>query len=97
MADVLRQKTKHVAITNKVSKVTEKSKTLPKPLEKTAEDKLKRIIGYENVKNQVQRWDAVVMRNKFKDQLNFPLKNSHLKLVNSNDFLKQFRVNIKIF
>lgn len=94
LAQVLKKKPKHTSITHKLKKVTRKSKTLPKPLEKSAEDKLKRIIGYESIKRQIKRWNAVVTRNSLKDHITFPLNDNTLKLENRSTFLNQFQVSV---
>ncbi|KAK6628464.1 hypothetical protein RUM43_002279 [Polyplax serrata] len=91
LANILKKTAKHASITNKLIKVTEKSKTLPKPLEKHAEDKLKRMVGFEGVQKQLKRWNAVVEKNNLKDHLVFPLANTSMKLETSNSFHKQFK------
>lgn len=61
-------------IVKKLRYLQQKNKVLPKPLEKPAAERIKRTVGYDKVKDELQKWDSVVTRNRTAEQLSFPLK-----------------------
>ncbi|KAF2883321.1 hypothetical protein ILUMI_22823 [Ignelater luminosus] len=89
LTKVLKKRAKHVEIGNKVSKAQHDTKTLPKPLEKSRADRIRRTVAFEGVKKQLDRWDAVVTSNRASNQLSFPLPN--VKLEDNKNFT-EFRL-----
>ncbi|KAG5325321.1 UT14B protein, partial [Pseudoatta argentina] len=70
----LEQKGDQSNLTKKLRYIQQKNKVLSKPLEKPAAERIKRTVGYEKVKKELQKWDSVVTRNRTAEQLSFPLK-----------------------
>ncbi|KYN05167.1 U3 small nucleolar RNA-associated protein 14 like protein B [Cyphomyrmex costatus] len=70
----LEQKGDQSNLTKKLRYIQQKNKVLSKPLEKPAAERIKRAVGYEKVKEELQKWDSVVTRNRIAEQLSFPLK-----------------------
>ncbi|KAL0105032.1 hypothetical protein PUN28_016570 [Cardiocondyla obscurior] len=70
----LDQKGDQSNIIKKLRYIQQKNKVLPKPLEKPAAERIKRTVGYGNVKEELQKWDSIVSRNRTAEQLSFPLK-----------------------
>ncbi|KAE8746197.1 hypothetical protein FOCC_FOCC007069 [Frankliniella occidentalis] len=87
LAKSLSLKASHGEIARKLKATQKKSKTLPKPLEKPAANKIRREVGFENVKEQLSQWDPVVLRNRISDDLVFPLKSSKGTRLNPEEFL----------
>lgn len=69
---------------------------MPTPLEKPAAEKIKRKLGYSKVKNEMNKWNGLVQRNRLKDHLTFPLENNQMKIQDSTQFLSKFKV-FKLF
>ncbi|KYN09105.1 PREDICTED: U3 small nucleolar RNA-associated protein 14 homolog A [Trachymyrmex cornetzi] len=61
-------------LTKKLRYIQQKNKVLSKPLEKPAAERIKRTVGYDKVKKELEKWDSVVTRNRTAQQLSFPLK-----------------------
>uniref|UniRef100_A0A8D8UWS9 U3 small nucleolar RNA-associated protein 14 homolog A n=1 Tax=Cacopsylla melanoneura TaxID=428564 RepID=A0A8D8UWS9_9HEMI len=72
----LKKKPSNVHIAKKITAVHDarKNLTLPKPLEKIHSDKIEREVAFENVKEDISKWDPIVFDNRTSDQLKFPLK-----------------------
>ncbi|KYM96134.1 U3 small nucleolar RNA-associated protein 14 like protein A [Cyphomyrmex costatus] len=70
----LEQKEDQSNLIKKLRYIQQKNKVLSKPLEKPAAERIKRAVGYEKVKEELQKWDSVVTRNRIAEQLSFPLK-----------------------
>uniref|UniRef100_A0A1A9WHZ3 U3 small nucleolar RNA-associated protein 14 homolog A n=1 Tax=Glossina brevipalpis TaxID=37001 RepID=A0A1A9WHZ3_9MUSC len=71
---ILKGKEKHIEAGKELKNVTNAKKVLNKPLEKPAAGRIKRSIGYENVKKKLARWDAVVTKNRAEETQIFPLR-----------------------
>lgn len=89
LVDVLDKTNKHLQLGKTLKKTISKKKILPKPLEKPAADRLQRAINFEKAKVKLDRWDAIVAKNRSADHLVDIL---HLNLNN-----EQFFLNLKIF
>jgi U3 small nucleolar RNA-associated protein 14 len=53
---------------------------------------IQRSVGFQNVKTQLGRWNAVVHSNRAADQLTFPLKQSAVSFQTTNDFISKLKV-----
>ncbi|KAJ1521419.1 hypothetical protein ONE63_003091 [Megalurothrips usitatus] len=89
LAKSLRLKSSHVEIARNLKAAQKKAKTLPRPLEKPAAERIRRGVGYDNVKEQVTKWDPVVFRQRVSDNLQFPLKPATPIHVDYEDFLSR--------
>lgn len=69
LVNVLDKTNKHLQLGKVLRKTVDKKKVLPVPLEKPAADKLQRAINYEKAKEKLERWDAVVTKNRSADHL----------------------------
>lgn len=69
IANLLSKNTKQIELSKKLKRIQNTNKTLKKPLEKLVADKIERKIAYENVTKRLDRWDAVVTKNRAADQL----------------------------
>ncbi|XP_011315406.1 U3 small nucleolar RNA-associated protein 14 homolog C [Fopius arisanus] len=83
----------HRPLTQKL-KSLKTTKALAKPLEKPQADKLKREVGFENTKKEIQKWDAIITRNRAAPKLSFPLSQGKVSLkgTTTDEFVKRFRV-----
>lgn len=57
---------------------------------------VQRTVGFQNVKNQLGRWDAVVYSNQAADQLTFPLKQSTVNFQTTDDFISKLKVCLNL-
>lgn len=64
IVEVLKDTKRHLNAGKQLKNVVTRKKVLEKPLEKPAAERIKRTIGYENVKNKLSKWDAVVAKNR---------------------------------
>lgn len=71
---VLKGTKKHIEAGKKLKNVVAAKKVLQTPLEKPAAERIKRTIGYENVKKKLAKWDAIVAKNRTSETQVFPLK-----------------------
>lgn len=96
----LKQKSKHVIISNKIKSATAKAKTLRKPLEKPQAEKIRRSIGFQKTKSELNKWNSVVDKNRVAAQLIFPLNQGEVdfKEVKSKDieFPKRYKSELDI-
>ncbi|XP_023297277.2 U3 small nucleolar RNA-associated protein 14 homolog C [Lucilia cuprina] len=74
IVQVLKGTKKHLNAGKQLKTVVNTKKVLDKPLEKPAAERIKRTIGYENVKKKLAKWDAVVAKNRSAETQVFPLK-----------------------
>ncbi|KAM7358233.1 U3 small nucleolar RNA-associated protein 14 homolog A [Cochliomyia hominivorax] len=74
IVEVLKGTKKHLNAGKQLKNVVTTKKVLEKPLEKPAAERIKRTIGYENVKKKLTKWDAVVAKNRTAETQVFPLK-----------------------
>lgn len=74
LVNVLDKTNKHLQLGKTLKKTVSKKKILPKPLEKPAAEKLQRAINYEKSKVKLDRWEAIVAKQRSADHLvNFRL------------------------
>ncbi|XP_043513735.1 U3 small nucleolar RNA-associated protein 14 homolog A isoform X1 [Frieseomelitta varia] len=92
LAKTLGQKSHHHEITKNLQAIKRKIQVLPKPLEKPAADRIKRIVGFKNTKQELKKWNAIITKNRTAESLHFPLKQSSIKLDSSTEFVKRFRL-----
>lgn len=69
LVKVLKKSNKHLTIGKQLGTQNRNKKVLDKPLERPVADRIKRTVGYEKAKNKLNRWDAVVTRNRATDHL----------------------------
>uniref|UniRef100_A0A146MGL4 U3 small nucleolar RNA-associated protein 14 A n=1 Tax=Lygus hesperus TaxID=30085 RepID=A0A146MGL4_LYGHE len=86
----LNKKATHHQITKKIQSIQSKVKPLPKPLERHEAEKLSRQAGFNTVKEELWKWEALIQRNRAADQLVFPLKDETVKFERDADFLSTF-------
>lgn len=70
-------------INKKLRRYDIKNKTLAKPLEKPQAERIRRTVGYESTRLELDKWDAVVAAHRAAEHLRFPL-NTDFKL-NKNE------------
>lgn len=92
VAKILENTAHHVQISKKLKNSQNISTILPKPLEKPQAERIKRTTGYEQAKEKVGRWDAVVARSRTLDYVTFPLRNVAPKLQPTNEFISKFKL-----
>lgn len=82
-------------ISKKLRYIQQKSRVLPKPLEKPTAERIKRTVGYDGVKKELNKWNGIIARNRTADRLFFPLKHTtevkDFKSSNIPKFLKGFK------
>nr|CAD7411680.1 unnamed protein product [Timema cristinae] len=91
LVEVLGQRSSHAKIGRKLQSIQKKSKTLKKPLEKNLSEKIQRSLGFENVKKELGKWDAVVHKNRSSDSLSFPLNKPDSRLPTSNALIANWK------
>nr|CAD7195762.1 unnamed protein product [Timema douglasi] len=91
LVEVLGQRSSHAKIGRKLQSIQKKSKTLRKPLEKNLSEKIQRSLGFENVKKELGKWDAVVHKNRSSDSLSFPLNQPDSRLPTSNALIANWK------
>lgn len=69
LAQVLKKTSNHIGIGKQLNVIKQTNKTLKKPLEKPAAEKIQRAIGYDNTKKSLGRWDAIVTKNRASEHL----------------------------
>lgn len=69
LVSVLDKTNKHLQLGKVLRKTADKKKVLPVPLQKPAAEKLQRAINYEKAKEKLEKWDAVVAKNRSADHL----------------------------
>lgn len=69
LAQILKKTSNHVGIGKQLNNIRQTNKTLKKPLEKPIAEKIQRIIGYDNTKKHLGKWDAIVSKNRASEQL----------------------------
>lgn len=69
LMNVLDKTSKHLQLGKDLRKTADKKKVLPVPLQKPAAEKLQRAINYEKTKEKLERWDALVSKNRSADHL----------------------------
>lgn len=74
LVKVLNRTSKHLSIGKELKTNDKTKKVLEKPLERPVAERIARSVGYEKAKKKLNRWDAVVTRNRATDHMSFPLK-----------------------
>ncbi|XP_033340966.2 U3 small nucleolar RNA-associated protein 14 homolog A [Megalopta genalis] len=92
LAKVLGKKSHHHEIVKNLETARKKVNVLKKPAEKPAADRIKRIVGFENTKKELKKWNAVITRNRTAESLRFPLNQPSIKLEPTKEFVKRFRI-----
>lgn len=73
LAGLLKHRSKLVELSKKIKKIEKKGKTLPKPLEKPQAEKIRRAVGYEKSRQELDKWEPVITSNRASVNLTFPL------------------------
>lgn len=95
LAALLQHKSKLVELGKKIKTTEKKKKTLPKPLEKPQADRIKRAVGYEKTRQELDKWEPVITSNRAAINLSFPLnKNVNFGKEDKSKF--EFRVKSKL-
>nr|XP_034189957.1 U3 small nucleolar RNA-associated protein 14 homolog A [Osmia lignaria] len=92
LAKVLGKKGHHLDVTKSLESAKRKIRVLQKPLEKPAAERIKRIVGFENAKKELKKWNAIITKNRTAETLHFPLNQPSMKLEPSKEFVKRFRI-----
>lgn len=80
LAKTLGKNKKHSQLGNKIKSTQQKVSVLCKPLEKPQRDRIKRKVGFEEVKLDLGKWDAIVTKNRVSSQLHFPLNDGQMDI-----------------
>ncbi|XP_065359309.1 U3 small nucleolar RNA-associated protein 14 homolog C [Calliphora vicina] len=94
IVNVLKGTKKHLNAGKQLKNVVTTKKVLERPLEKPAAERIKRTIGYENVKKKLAKWDAVVTKNRSSETQVFPLKGERI-YVNTSLYRKPLEQSVK--
>ncbi|OAD57563.1 U3 small nucleolar RNA-associated protein 14 like protein A, partial [Eufriesea mexicana] len=92
LAKALGKKGHHFQITKNLRAIKKNVHILPKPLEKPAADKIKRIVAFKNTQEELKKWNAVITKNRTAESLRFPLHQVPMHLEPSSKFVKRFRL-----
>lgn len=86
LVKVLNRTSKHLSIGKELKTNDKTKKVLEKPLERPVADRIARSVGYEKAKQKLNRWNAVVTRNRATDHMSFPLKQDgkSLEIIDGN-------------
>ncbi|KAK2575960.1 hypothetical protein KPH14_007321 [Odynerus spinipes] len=82
----------HIEISKKLNAAQRKTKLLPKPLEKPAADRIKRVVGFEKAKQELKKWNRVISQNRTAEKVYFPLNQRPSKPELTAQFVKRFKV-----
>ncbi|XP_012149194.1 U3 small nucleolar RNA-associated protein 14 homolog A [Megachile rotundata] len=96
LAKILGKKGHHLDVTKTLESAKKKVRILKKPLEKPAAERIKRIVGFENIKKEVKKWNAIITRNRTAEALQFPLHQPSMKLEPSTEFVQKFRLRSEL-
>lgn len=92
VAQTVQKNTKQKQIGKQLKNAFKSENVLAKPLEKVYADRIQRTIAYDNTKEKLGRWDAVVTKNQNAPQLKFPLDLEKTHMRNKHDKeVQQFR------
>ncbi|XP_076308315.1 U3 small nucleolar RNA-associated protein 14 homolog A-like [Tachypleus tridentatus] len=87
----LKQISSHTTIKKQLRSAARKSKTLDSPLPTAQVERIKRSLAFEKVKKDLSKWDPVVEKNRFAEQIVYPLKQPSFSLVPAATFVKRFQ------
>lgn len=93
---VLGKTAKNAEIGRNLRTTQKKTKTLPKLLEKPQAERIQRAVGFENVKKELGKWDAVVTANRVAPHRSFPLIQADISMKPSSAFLSKFRIKTEL-
>ncbi|XP_076632957.1 U3 small nucleolar RNA-associated protein 14 homolog A [Colletes latitarsis] len=96
LSKALGRKGHHLDITKNIKFARNKSNILKKPLEKPVAERIKRIVGFENAKKELNKWNAIITRNRVAGSLQFPMNQSSMRLEPSKQFVKRFRLRSEL-
>ncbi|CAG0889135.1 unnamed protein product [Darwinula stevensoni] len=65
--------------------------TLDVPLPKPQALRVEREVGYQKTSEEVGKWDDVVRRNRLSRQISFPLNDTQLQLLTSEEYISKFK------
>ncbi|KAL1109912.1 hypothetical protein AAG570_014146 [Ranatra chinensis] len=92
LTQALNKRGGHKTISDRLKLLKTKAKTLPTPVEKIHADKIARVVGYNNLKRHLSRWEALVHKNRAADQIIYPLiKKEDVDIADPNNFLTTFK------
>lgn len=74
LTTVLKKSGNLAKLDKQLNKIERKSKILPKPLEKPRAERIRRAVGYEKTRFDLDKWDAVVTAHRGAEHLRFPLQ-----------------------
>lgn len=93
LLNVLGDTAEHADIGRNLRNVHRHKSALSKPLEKREAEKIRRATGFDEVKAKLDRWNAIVTRNRAVEHKVFPLIDSEDKVKESRDaFLKKYTI-----
>lgn len=79
VADIVRKSENQKKTGNQLQATFKNDKVLKKPLEKVHADRVQRSVAYDNTRNKLSRWDAIVAKNKNAEQLKFPISQDRVE------------------
>ncbi|KAK4874141.1 hypothetical protein RN001_013501 [Aquatica leii] len=85
LTDTLKKRVKHAVVRERIQNIKKKIKPLPKPIEKPKADRIRRTIAFDKVKEQLDRYNAVVTSNRASNHLTFPLA-TNIEVETGKDF-----------
>lgn len=94
--DVVSKNTKQKKVGKQLKDVFKGDNVVPKPMEKIHVDRIQRTIAYDNTKNKLGRWDAIVSKNRASEQLRFPLDQSRTSFADKKNAVQTFRYKNKL-
>ncbi|XP_076661483.1 U3 small nucleolar RNA-associated protein 14 homolog A [Halictus rubicundus] len=92
LAKALGKKSHHHEIVKNLESARKKVNVLEKPLEKPAADRIKRVVGFQNTKKELKKWNAIITTNRTAESIRFPLNQPSMKLEPTKEFVKRFRI-----
>ncbi|XP_041352481.1 uncharacterized protein LOC121370976 [Gigantopelta aegis] len=87
----LKNTTKHGRLKKQLRSVQKQNKVVPAPLSKLETERLQRSIAYESTKAEVTKWHPVVIENRKASQITFPLNQTQLQLLTTDQVVKQIK------
>ncbi|XP_023289391.1 U3 small nucleolar RNA-associated protein 14 homolog A [Orussus abietinus] len=96
LANSLVRKGRNIELTKKLKATQSKAHLLYKPLEKPAAERIKRKLGFDNVKEELQKWNAIIARNRTAERMTFPLSQPSMGLGGTTYFFNRFRIQSEL-
>ncbi len=91
LLQAMSKKPRTAVLEKSLKQAQKRGKTLEAPLEKPQAERVLRSVGYEKVKEEVSKWDAVVKGHRRADQIVYPLNQTAIKLPTAEEFGRKFR------